>query len=159
MHEASLTLPAELSSVAQARRFLRESLAAWGAAGYDVAAPQVVSELATNAALHARSAYTVHLRLEPEVLLVEVTDSSPVRPQVRHYGIDATTGRGIALVEALSNAWGVEASPTGKTVWCRVAPDVDGAGFHDDQDRVAGFAAPHTHPPQAGRGPVMALAA
>jgi hypothetical protein len=56
-------------------------------------------------------------------LLVEVTDSSPALPQHRNYGPDATTGRGIALVEALSTAWGVESSPTGKTVWCRVAPD------------------------------------
>ena len=36
---------------------------------------------------------------------------------------DATTGRGIALVEALSAAWGVQSSPTGKTVWCRVRSD------------------------------------
>jgi anti-sigma regulatory factor (Ser/Thr protein kinase) len=121
--EASLTLPAELSSIADARRFLRRSLAAWGVGDFDLGGPQVLTELATNAALHARSAYTVHLVLESASLLVEVTDSSPALPQHRHYGPDATTGRGIALVQALSTAWGVESSPTGKTVWCRVAPD------------------------------------
>jgi anti-sigma regulatory factor (Ser/Thr protein kinase) len=121
--EASLTLPAELSSIGDARRFLRSSLAAWGVDDFDLGGPQVLTELATNAALHARSAYTVHLVLEPGALLLEVTDSSPALPQHRHYGTDATTGRGIALVEALSTAWGVESSPTGKTVWCRVAAD------------------------------------
>ena len=121
--EASLTLPAELSSIGDARRFLRHSLAAWGVGDYDLGGPQVLTELATNAALHARSAYTVHLVLGPASLLVEVTDSSPALPQHRHYGPDATTGRGIALVQALSTAWGVESSPTGKTVWCRVARD------------------------------------
>ena len=118
-----MTLPAELSSIGDARRFLRRSLAAWGVVDYDLGGPQVLTELATNAALHARSAYTVHLVMEAASLLVEVTDSSPALPQHRHYGPDATTGRGIALVDALSTAWGVESSPTGKTVWCRVAPD------------------------------------
>ena len=118
-----MTLPAELSSIGDARRFLRRSLAAWGVVDYDLGGPQVLTELATNAALHARSAYTVHLVMEAASLLVEVTDSSPAPPQHRHYGPDATTGRGIALVDALSTAWGVESSPTGKTVWCRVAPD------------------------------------
>ena len=162
MHEASLTLTADLSSVGLARRFLRESLEAWAAEGYDLAAPQVVSELATNAALHARSTYTVHLRLEADALLVEVSDSSPVRPQVRHYGLDATTGRGIALVEALSNAWGVESSPTGKTVWCRVAPDRDSRRLDDtEHGGVSDFPAPHEPAPPSGPGlgQVMALAA
>ena len=131
MHEASLTLPAELKSVSQARRFLRDVLEEWEVTGYDLAAPQVLTELVTNAALHARSAYTVHLLVEPDGLLVEVTDSSPVLPQARHYGTGATTGRGIALVEALSAAWGVQSSPTGKTVWCRVHTDDQLPDFED----------------------------
>lgn len=120
--------------MAQARRFLREALAEWGVDGYDMTGPQVLTELATNAALHARTAYTVHLRVEPDSLLIEVSDSSPARPQLRHYGTDATTGRGIALVEAMSKAWGVEASPTGKTVWCRVAADDHGSGLVVDEE-------------------------
>ena len=108
MFEASLTLPADLSSVSQARSFLRHALADWAVEGFELAAPQVLTELATNAALHARSAYTVHLMLDEAHLLVEVSDSSPMMPQHRHYGTGATTGRGIALVEALSEAWGVD---------------------------------------------------
>lgn len=134
MHEASLTLPAELKSVSQARRFLRDALERWNVTGFELAAPQVLTELVTNAALHARSAYTVHLRAEPEAVLIEVTDSSPALPQARHYGTGATTGRGIALVEALSAAWGVQSSPTGKTVWCRVRSDDELPDFADDSD-------------------------
>lgn len=165
MHEASLTLPAELDSVGQARRFLRETLADWGADGFDLAAPQVLTELTTNAALHARSEYTVHLRLDPECLLIEVTDSSPARPQQRRYGSDATTGRGIALVEALSQEWGVEASPTGKTVWCRVATDDRLPSFEDlDEDDVDDLSAGLVElrrPPAGdhGNGVVLALVA
>ncbi len=123
MPEASLTLTADLSSVGEARRFLRRVLADWAEPAFDLGAAQVLTELATNAALHARSDYTVHLALEPAALLVEVTDASPLPPRPRGYGPDATTGRGIALVEALSTAWGVQPGPAGKTVWCRVAPD------------------------------------
>jgi len=133
VHEVARTFAADLQSVGDARRFLREVLAQWETGDYDMSAAQVLTELATNAALHARSDYTVHLRLDPDSLLVEVTDSSAAWPQQRHYGSDATTGRGIAMVEALSTVWGVQASPTGKTVWCRVAPD-DRVGLDAEPD-------------------------
>ena len=137
MLEASLTLPAALSSVSQARKFLRQALADWAVDGFELAAPQVLTELATNAALHARSAYTVHLQLDDGHLLVEVSDSSLKMPQQRHYGTGATTGRGISLIEALSEAWGVESSPTGKTVWCRVGSDDALPDFDlDDADEI-----------------------
>jgi anti-sigma regulatory factor (Ser/Thr protein kinase) len=152
VHEASLTLAADLSSIGQARQFLRAALDEWSADGYNLAAPQVLTELATNAALHARSAYTVHLRLEPGALLVEVTDSSPVLPQQRHYGTGATTGRGIALVEALSETWGVESSPTGKTVWCRVFSDDQLPDFSDLDDFEAGEVRGHTATGHGGGG-------
>ena len=161
MHEASLTLPAELKSVSQARRFLRDTLERWQVAGFELAAPQVLTELVTNAALHARSAYTVHLRAEPDAVLIEVTDSSPALPQARHYGTGATTGRGIALVEALSAAWGVQSSPTGKTVWCRVRSDDELPDFADDSDDVGADVTPITGRPDAGglHGVAMAYAA
>jgi anti-sigma regulatory factor (Ser/Thr protein kinase) len=135
VHEVARTFAADLRSVGDARRFLREVMAQWENDDYEMTAAQVLTELATNAALHARSDYTVHLRLDPESLLVEVTDSSSAWPQQRHYGRDATTGRGIAMVEALSTVWGVQASPTGKTVWCRVAPD-DQVGLDAEPDEV-----------------------
>jgi anti-sigma regulatory factor (Ser/Thr protein kinase) len=158
VREASLTLPADLKSVSQARRFLRDVLEDWKVAGFDLAAPQVLTELVTNAALHARSAYTVHLRVEPDGLLVEVTDSSPALPQARHYGTGATTGRGIALVEALSAAWGVQSSPTGKTVWCRVRTDDQLPDFEDVDDDKSAEVTPIVGRPAAGGRPGVALA-
>ena len=137
MPEASLTLPADLSSVSQARNFLRHALADWAVDGFELAAPQVLTELATNAALHARSAYTVHLLLDDGHLLVEVSDSSPTLPQHRHYGTGRhhrprhRPGRGT------EQAWGVESSPTGKTVWCRVGSDDGLPDFDlDDADEI-----------------------
>jgi anti-sigma regulatory factor (Ser/Thr protein kinase) len=123
VHEASLTFPAELQSVGAARRFLRDTLREWNNDDYDYAAPLVVTELATNATLHARTPYTVLLRLEPTHLVVEVLDSSPRLPQARHYATDSATGRGITLVDSFSNTWGTTPTPTGKVVWAHVRPD------------------------------------
>jgi anti-sigma regulatory factor (Ser/Thr protein kinase) len=152
VHEVSRTFAADLRSVGDARRFLREVMAGWDTDDYDMTAAQVLTELATNAALHARSDYTVHLRLDPESLLVEVTDSSPAWPQQKHYGSDATTGRGIAMVEALSTVWGVQASPTGKTVWCRVVPDdqvgLDAEADEESRPGLAVVDAPVTRAPR-----------
>jgi anti-sigma regulatory factor (Ser/Thr protein kinase) len=121
--EASLTFPAELQSVGAARRFLRATLLDWETDDYEYAAALVITELATNATLHARTPYTVLLRLEPTHLVVEVLDSSPQLPQARHYASDAATGRGINLVDAFSDTWGATPTPDGKVVWAHVLPD------------------------------------
>jgi hypothetical protein len=63
------------------------------------------------------------VQLADECLLLEVTDGSARIPRARHYAPDATTGRGMGLVAALSLAWGTTAAAVGKTVWARVAPD------------------------------------
>jgi hypothetical protein len=121
--EASLTFPAELDSVSAARRFLRATLLGWDNGDYDFAAPLVLTELVTNATLHARTPYTVLLRLEPSHLVVEVVDSSPRLPQERNYAVDAATGRGIKIVDSCSATWGARSTPDGKVVWAHVLPD------------------------------------
>lgn len=146
MPEVSRTFDAHASSVRAARRFLRGSLETWDAAAYGTAGEQVISELATNAALHAHSEFTVHLRLDPDCLVVEVSDSSTVLPQQREYSPTATTGRGLTLVSALTDEWGVQASPTGKTVWCRITPGLELSVLPDDDvvraDEQSGSHAP-----------------
>ena len=119
----SMTFHGGLNSVRDARRFLAVVLEDWGADRFDFGAPQVLSELATNAALHARTIFTVHVHQQDECLLIEVSDASPRLPRARHYALDATTGRGIGLVAALSTDWGTTVNGAGKTVWARVAPD------------------------------------
>jgi hypothetical protein len=126
--EASLTFPAELQSVGAARRFLQAKLSDWENDEYEYAAAVVLTELATNATLHARTPYTVLLRLTPTHLVVEVLDSSPRLPQARHYATDSATGRGINLVDAFSDTWGATPTPDGKVVWAHVRPD-DSADF------------------------------
>lgn len=123
MPEVSFTFPAELQSVRAARRFLRAALHDWNSDDYDYAAPLVLTELATNATLHARTPYSVRLRLEPTHLVVEVLDSSPRLPRARHYATDSATGRGLNLVDSFSDTWGTASTPDGKVVWAHVRPD------------------------------------
>lgn len=120
---ASLTLSGQLAAVGDARRFVQSTLAGWDVDSYDIGAPVVVTELATNAALHARTSYEVTVTLASTYLVVEVSDGNPRRPQPREYEVEATTGRGIALVDALCLRWGVTPGERGKVVWALLRPD------------------------------------
>lgn len=53
----------------------------------------------------------------PTEVWVEVWDSSPMPPRVRHFRADAGTGRGVRLLESLAGRWGIDRTDGGKTVW------------------------------------------
>ncbi|MFD9001778.1 ATP-binding protein [Streptomyces sp. NPDC059582] len=119
----------ERRSVPAARRFAYEVLEGWGLAGTDVGddALLCVSELATNALLHGVPPgrhFLVFLRYDGHVLRVEVHDSGPGVPRVaagRDGGGRDEGGRGLLLVAALSDKWGVRERELGKVVWCEFA--------------------------------------
>lgn len=77
-----------------------------------------VSELVTNACLHARSALTVDVIADGDgEVRIEVSDESTLIPQMRPGEPWATTGRGLGLLQALGR-WGVNgASSSGKIIW------------------------------------------
>lgn len=114
---------ADLEAPGIARQFVAEALRRWGHDGAVLDDAQVVlSELATNAILHARSSFAVAVRAEGPVVRISVRDASPVAPTVRDGGPMASSGRGLHLVAALSSDWGVAAAPDGKTVWAELQP-------------------------------------
>jgi anti-sigma regulatory factor (Ser/Thr protein kinase) len=85
----------------------------------------VVSELTTNALLHAGTAFELAVEADGAsgVVHVAVTDASTARPVVRtDPAPHATSGRGMWLIERLCRRWGVERHAGGKRVWCEVAP-------------------------------------
>ena len=106
-----------------ARGFVTERLDAWGAGDFIEITRLLVSELVANAALHAHTAITVSLTQDDDLLRLEVADLSPRRPILRHYSAEATTGRGLALVDAISQTWGVENRQEGKAVWLELHAD------------------------------------
>jgi anti-sigma regulatory factor (Ser/Thr protein kinase) len=107
-------------AVRDARQYIRNALAALDRAALEDAATLGVSELVTNALLHARTPLTVTVGVTRDGRVrIGVSDDSPVLPRQHHYRRTATTGRGLRLVESVSSAWGVDISEpvAGKTVW------------------------------------------
>ena len=121
---ASTALPGVAASVPAARRFLRSHLRMWRleeALGDQAdVAYLLLSEVATNALLHARSGFDVRVRWDGQRLRIEVVDGSPLRPQRQHHSIGAGTGRGVGLIADLALRWGVDRLEDGKAVWFEV---------------------------------------
>jgi anti-sigma regulatory factor (Ser/Thr protein kinase) len=140
MPSAQVTLPASVSSVPTARHFVESILSGWGLKELGWVATLIVSELAANAALHARGEqFSVHVRTEGSGVRLEIRDGSMRLPQQRSYSHEATTGRGLKLVSELAQDWGVEPGTSGKTVWAVLRPQV--AGDDDERDVDALLAA------------------
>jgi len=109
--------PPVAESAAAARRFVADAL---DAAGEEIlfAADLLTGELVANAILHAGTAVDVEVLVGDVVVRVSVSDGAPERRVLpRRLDRDAETGRGLQLVEAMSDRFGVEIADTSKTVW------------------------------------------
>ncbi|WP_394425794.1 ATP-binding protein [Streptomyces sp. SGAir0957] len=115
-------------SVGLAREFADATLNTWGRPARAGDVRLCVSELATNAVVHGTApghGFLVRLDAEEDVVRVEVHDSRSLRPAIQQPTDTDVSGRGLLLVAALSDDWGVEdLSPFGKIVWfcCKARP-------------------------------------
>jgi len=134
--EVLTTLPSDVRSVREARRFADAALNDWGCDQIAATAVLLVSELASNAVLHARSDIRIFLIREFDELKVKVCDRSPVIPRPRRFGVESATGRGLVLVEQLSADWGVQRDADGKCVWFTLSVDAAEPSFAFDLDAV-----------------------
>ena len=125
--ETRLVLVPETRAPGTARHFVDETLRRWDCADALDTIKLLVSELVTNAVLHARSESEVAVLLHRDTIRVEVADGSGEPPQPRAATAKEVSGRGLELVRKLSTAWGVRASERGKVVWFEV-PRLDAAG-------------------------------
>ena len=116
-----LELAATAGSVRIARQWCAERLLTMGAGELVDTVTLLVSELVTNVVLHAKT--PCFLRLEAgDRLRVEVRDGSNHAPaSPLPFDIEAPSGRGLALIDALSDAHGTVIEPDGKRVWFEVA--------------------------------------
>ncbi|HEY8986204.1 MAG TPA: ATP-binding protein [Streptomyces sp.] len=107
-------------AAARARRTALDTLTSWGLHSLVDDLTLVVSELVTNAAQHGEGTIVMVLQQRGDLVLVEVADASPGLPVTRAQSAEDESGRGLALVEALSDDWGCRARAHrgGKWVWC-----------------------------------------
>ncbi len=80
----------------------------------------VVSELATNAVIHAGTPFSVAVRCDGSAVRISVQDWSQRQPVMRDGHPAAASGRGLRLIAMVSRSWGVEHGPEGKTVWAEL---------------------------------------
>ncbi|MBV8992385.1 MAG: ATP-binding protein, partial [Pseudonocardiales bacterium] len=116
-------IPPHSAAPAAARRFVRETCAAWSLPqAVKELAELVSSELVTNAVKHAHSSSRVTLTYTGSALRVSVRDyrPSPI-PRPRPIDIAARHGRGLHLVAAMADTWGADQHPDGKTIWANLA--------------------------------------
>jgi anti-sigma regulatory factor (Ser/Thr protein kinase) len=114
-------LPALESSATVARAFLRSTLETWQLDGFGEVTEVLTSELVTNVVRHVGSPMTLRALRQPSSIRVEVEDSSSDTPFARDAKPLDETGRGLLLVAALADEWGVtQHGDHGKTVWFEI---------------------------------------
>ena len=123
-----LVVPSLPASVAKVRRFAVGACEAHGFGGQCDAVALLVSEVATNALVHGSGDVQVRVLPRDGALRVEVADESTHLPRPRKAGLMEEGGRGLALVESLASAWGVEPTGAGKVVWFELSEDGEGLG-------------------------------
>ena len=100
--QATLDVPAAPQSAGEARRFVQAQLDDWDLRVDDDGVVLMVSELVTNAGLHANSDARVRLVDQGDCLRIEVTDTSTTPVQLRSHQTGSETGRGLRIVDALA---------------------------------------------------------
>lgn len=119
---AERELPVSWEAPRLARTFLRGAGCPQHQSGVLDDAVLMTSELVTNSVLHGGSPLVVAVDCDGRDMSVRVRDGSPELPQLRKAGPVDESGRGLALVAKMSDAWGVDPEPDGKHVWFTIRP-------------------------------------
>ncbi|MEV4225587.1 ATP-binding protein [Streptomyces bobili] len=162
------TVAAAIEAVPSARR---QVTALVGKLGFSISDETVetvellAGEVIANAVLYSAAPCDVAVTRTDERLRVEVKDTDPLLPSVVEAGPNDERGRGLLLVDALADAWGVQSEYPGKTTWFEIAPEPlpESSGHDSDgapssgavsvrrSDRGGGLE-PRTPPVLAGTG-------
>jgi len=119
----SARFEADVGTVPLAREFVRRWLHESGADHVLDEASLIVTELATNAVMHADSPYEVRLSRSNGVVRIEVSDDDAGTPEPQPFSAVAESGRGIVIVSAISASWGIDTQPDGKVTWAELQPE------------------------------------
>ncbi|MFE9445100.1 PAS domain S-box protein [Streptomyces sp. NPDC006602] len=117
LNTARVELLATASAVSAGRSFVVDTITDWNCAHKIDDTRLLVSEVLTNAVQHAEGPLVLHVRQTATHLTVEISDLSPHLPLPRPAAEDDESGRGLILVDALADGWGVRPDERGKTTW------------------------------------------
>ncbi|MFE3857247.1 ATP-binding protein [Streptomyces griseorubiginosus] len=128
------TVAAAVEAVASARREVAAMVGKLGVSVSDETVETIellASEVIANAVLYSAAPCDVAVTRADERLRVEVTDTNPSLPSAVDAGPDDECGRGLLLVDALADAWGVQPDPRGKVTWFEIAvePSAKSSGY------------------------------
>jgi anti-sigma regulatory factor (Ser/Thr protein kinase) len=143
---ACIALPPEDTSPRTGRALLRAALDQWHVGDLD-SVDLLLTEVVTNAVVHAHTHFTLHLSATPGWVRVEVRDCSPEPPRRRRPTSRSEHGRGLLLLDRLAQRWGWEEHPdsaTCKAVWFEIT--AGSTGDHDDPALYAAFDLANTDP-------------
>jgi anti-sigma regulatory factor (Ser/Thr protein kinase) len=150
-HGCRVRLATGPAAAAEARRRVRSAIQSWQVPVDPDTAILLTSELVTNAVRHeAGQAVMLVVTCARGQLRVDVHDTSPSWPAVADVPADAETGRGLLLVETLSDEWGFYRTPAGKAVYFMLAFQADQDDQPEQPDQPE---RPEQAPAAGGRGP------
>ncbi len=112
---------ASLDAPGQARRFVMAALYAGGAGNLADDAALVVTELAANAVVHARSGFTVTVTTGTDTVRISVRDAVPPPANGDGCALPAAPLHGLGAVAALARRWGTDPAGPGKDVWAELS--------------------------------------
>lgn len=142
MQRKPWTLPfkAEPEEVGALRRLLRLHLGIWGLHQFIDAAQLCVSELATNVILHVGrgTPATLAVFMRGTRLRIEVHDpDTGTSPTLVDAACASEEGRGVALINAVAERWGVQRRADRKITWCELATALTSPNGHVEGNSVA----------------------
>ena len=120
--DAARSFPGDAAELGAVRQFVVDTMLGWRQDRHLENASIVVSELATNAIMHARSDFIVSMSLRDGLVRLAVRDASTALPTVRAPLPMTMSGRGLLLIGVLAQRWGTEIVGDGKVVWVEFGP-------------------------------------
>lgn len=114
------TFPHEAASARAARHWAHDELLAWGLDDLVDDALLVLSELVANAVLHGRGPIVVALERLTGGVRIEVCDEGDGAVSVVRGPLDRVSGRGLMIVDHVTDRWGVDPAGDGLSVWAEL---------------------------------------
>jgi anti-sigma regulatory factor (Ser/Thr protein kinase) len=116
MCDRTFPLPPNAGSVRFSREAVRDALAQFDQDAVEAAAI-LTDELVTNAIMHGKPPIVLNISEDHGQVTVRVGDGDPEVPVTRPARSDALSGRGLTIVDSMSDRWGVDVRRHGKSVW------------------------------------------